>query len=292
MRRLLGSFVLAACILQVQATEPWPLPPDSYFLERLPKPPAPDSRDDLADRNASIALQKNAAPDEIAHAEAFSKFDVFDFATVVGPNFTPVNFPRTAAFFARLQATADRPKNFIKDHYARPRPYLGHPEAIKQLVTPDTGYSYPSGHGTRSWLYARVLGELDPGHLEQFLKRANAIGQSRVLGGMHYLSDIAASHKLADLLFTSLMSEPEFRSQLETLRLQEWNSARSALPRSRVDDETRYQRRQLIDLPHLEGFAPIRGSLDNSDIYQIISRAISNFDRSSEVQRISGPNLF
>lgn len=225
MRRLLGSLVLAVGTLQVQATEPWPLPPYSYFLERLPKPPNPDSRDDLADRNASIALQKNVAPDEIAHAEAFVKSDVFDFATVVGPNFTPANFPRTAAFFARLKAAADGPKNFIKDHYARPRPYLGHPDAIKQLITPDTGYSYPSGHGTRSWLYARVLGELDPGHLEQFLERANAIGQSRVLGGMHYLSDIAASHKLADLLLTSLMTEPEFRSQLEALRSQEWNSA-------------------------------------------------------------------
>lgn len=224
MRMRLVSLALALCASQSKATEPWPLPPDSYFLERIAPPPAPDSRADLADREASVSLQKKATPDEIARAESFVKSDVFDFADVVGPNFTPSNFPQTAAFFDRLRATADRPKNFIKDHYARPRPYLAHPDAIKQLITPDTGYSYPSGHGTRSWLYARVLGELDPSHSKQYLERADAIGQSRVLGGMHYLSDIAASHTLADSLFASLMAEPAFRSQLETLRSQEWNS--------------------------------------------------------------------
>lgn len=224
MRPLLVVLALALCASQTHATEPWPLPPDSYFLERIPPPPAPDSKEDVTDREASISLQKDANPDDVARAEALVRPDVFAFANVVGPNFTLANFPQTAAFFARLRETADGPKNFIKDHFARPRPYLGHPDAIKQLITPDTGYSYPSGHGTRSWLYARVLGELEPTHRSQFLERANVIGHSRILGGMHYRSDIAASHMLADLLFTALMSEPEFRSELESLRKREWSS--------------------------------------------------------------------
>jgi acid phosphatase (class A) len=217
--------VLLASVCPLTAAEkPWPLPPGTYFLERIPPPPADLGFRDRMDLRHSVAEQAQAEAADIAKAEGFVQFNVFAFSDVLGPKFTAKNFPATAMFFNRLETTANGPKNFIKDHYARIRPYLAHPESIKLLITPDSGFSYPSGHATRSWLYAQVLSELAPAKRQALLEHAAAVARSRVIGGMHYRSDIAASRELAELIFHSLGRDPEFLADLRRLRISEWTT--------------------------------------------------------------------
>jgi len=222
----IGAILLAAGCPLAASERPWPLPAGRYFLERIPPPPANLGFRDRMDLRHSVAVQAQSKREDIQQAEGFVRFNVFAFSPVLGSDFNAKNFPETAKFFHRLEATANGPKNFIKDYYARTRPYLAHPESVRLLITPDGGFSYPSGHAMRAWLYARVLGDLVPAHRQALLKYAASVGLSRIVGGMHYRSDVLASRKVADLILTELQREASFRADLEGLRADEWTKRR------------------------------------------------------------------
>jgi acid phosphatase (class A) len=220
----LGLIVLAlpSLIAGEKSEPPWPMPPKEYFLARIPAPPADDSALDKADLDFTVALQDAATPAEIAHAVQSAGFTVFTFAEVLGPEFTAERYPRTAAFFARLAETANGVKNSLKDHFRRPRPVDGHKGLVKELVPYEDGFSYPSGHATRSWLFALVLGELDPPARPAFLRAAAQVGLDRVIGGMHYQSDVVNSRALAELLFECLQKDAAFSTAVQELKAAEW----------------------------------------------------------------------
>lgn len=215
---------LTTILARADETKTWPMPPMDYFLARIPAPPTAGDAMDQADLLYSQAIQAGATPEQIAHAQKMVAFSVFSFAEVLGPNFTAANDPQTAAFFKRVEATANGVKNPLKDHFARLRPVDAHKDTVKALVTYEAGYSYPSGHSTRSWLDALVLGELDPADRFAFIRLAGQVGFDRILGGMHYQTDVIASRALAELIFQSLQKDPDFQKEFEALRTAEWKS--------------------------------------------------------------------
>ena len=177
----------------------------------------------MKDLKISQTTQSAATPEQIAHANLTSGFNVFTFSEVLGPRFSEAAYPKTAVFFKRLEMTANGPKNFLKDTFRRMRPFLAHPETIRRLVPEEGGFSCPSGHSTRSRLDARVLGLLDPAKKEALIACGDQIAMDRVVGGMHYRSDVLASWKLGDLLFDELMKDPGFVSALSELKKEEWS---------------------------------------------------------------------
>lgn len=81
--------------------------------------------------------------------------------------------------------------------FKRPRPYDSH-AVLKPCVPKESSYSYPSGHTTLARFFARSLAEIYPDRAVQFLERADQISENRVIGGVHYPSDIAAGKVLGD----------------------------------------------------------------------------------------------
>jgi acid phosphatase (class A) len=216
----------AASVAAAKAPTPWPLPANDYFLGKIPPPPAKDSPADQADLAYSVQVQAAATPAQIKQAVDIAvNLSVFSFSEVLGAKFTKANYPLTAAFFKRLDATANIPKNYLKDHYARARPYLAHPDQVKQWVPVDTGYSYPSGHVTRAELTALTLGYLDPDKKDALLGFVDQVAADRIIGGMHYRSDTAESKVLGQLVFAELMKEPKFVAALDALKAKEWAQA-------------------------------------------------------------------
>jgi acid phosphatase (class A) len=167
----------------------WQLPPYTTFLEIIPPPPTPGSPATQADLDGVLALQDHPTKQELEHAERTVSFMVFSYAEVLGAEFRAESYPETAQFFKRLETTANDPKNFLKDTYHRDRPYKAFPGVVKELVDEEHGYSYPSGHSTRAWLFALVLGDLDPKHRNALLASAMQVCNDRVIGGMHYPSE-------------------------------------------------------------------------------------------------------
>lgn len=229
MKALLRLALLACALtapLRAEETTkpaPWPMPAMEFFLAQIPPPPKSDSPADQADLDYTLAIQADASPDQIRRAEIVALyFNVFSYSEILSPKFNPDSYPQTAAFFKRLEITVNTTKNQLKDHFARPRPVNAHKDLVKQLVPYESGYSYPSGHAARAWLYALVLGELDPADRLAFLRQAALVGYYRVLGGMHYQSDIIASRTLSEMLFTQLQADPDFTKALAALKAAEW----------------------------------------------------------------------
>jgi len=217
--------------------EVWELPDHEYFLEHYPKPPETGSPMDQADLAYTLAVQTDATPEAIAEANIMAGFTVFTYRDVLGPDFSAEHYPETDKFFKKLKHTVNPPKNFLKDTYHRLRPCDAHPELVKQLVPYEEGFSNPSGHSTRSWAFALVLGELDPEHKEAFLRRAAAVGHSRILGGMHYQSDVIMSRGLAQEMFNLLMKNEQFKADLEALKKAEWTPAPTLPPTEKAAAE-------------------------------------------------------
>jgi acid phosphatase (class A) len=84
-------------------------------------------------------------------------------------------------------------------------------------------FSYPSGHATRGTLLARILAELAPERREALLRVGHQIGYDRVVGGVHYPSDVLAGDRLGDAVADALLADPDFRRQLEDVRRAEWS---------------------------------------------------------------------
>jgi len=87
-----------------------------------------------------------------------------------------------------------------KKMYNRPRPYDAHPE-VKPCIDHETSMSFPSGHATIARYYANVLSEYFPQRRAAFFKRAAESSANRVIGGVHYPSDVAAGDKFGDTLY-------------------------------------------------------------------------------------------
>lgn len=214
---------LAGLTAKDQSTA-WQLPPYSTFLEIIPPPPAKGSPAEKADLDGVLAFQDHPTKQELDHAERSVAFTVFSFSEVLGPEFRAESYPETAKFFKRLAVTANEPKNFLKDTYHRERPYRAYPGQVKELVDEEHGYSYPSGHSNRAWLFALVLGDLVPACRNALLYSAMQVCNDRVIGGMHYPSDMMASRVLAEELHRILLNNPDFTRDLEQLRAIEWKN--------------------------------------------------------------------
>jgi acid phosphatase (class A) len=228
--KALLRFALLACVLasplrakDAPPPTPWITPSLDVLLAQVPPAPTAGSPADRADLDYTLAIQADANPDLLRRAEIVALyFNVFSYSQVLGPKFTPDAYPKTHAFFKQLDATTNVSKNLLKDHFARPRPVDAHKGLVKQLVPYEAGYSYPSGHSARAWLDALVLGQLDPGDRLAFLRQAALVGYYRVLGGMHYQSDVIASRTLAEYLFAQLQADPAFTKALADLQAAEW----------------------------------------------------------------------
>jgi len=224
---LIAILLVGLPALGKESTPAWILPSNDSYQQLIPPPPAPGSPAAQADLDAVLALQDHPTKAELDHAEATVGFTVFTYRESLGEGFSAAIYPKTAEFFQQLGEVANARKNFLKDCYKRERPYIAHPGMVKELVTVEHGWSYPSGHSTRAWLFALVLGTLDPSHRNAFLCSAMTVCNDRVLGGMHYPSDMMASRVLAEGLYRDLMKDPSFKKDLESLRHSEWSQETS-----------------------------------------------------------------
>lgn len=105
-----------------------------------------------------------------------------------------------------------------KDYYNRQRPFSFYnedtcnPEQQEEL---STNGSYPSGHTSIGWATALVLAEINPERQDEILKRGFEMGQSRVICGYHYQSDVDAGRLTGAVTVARLHADPGFQKQLE-----------------------------------------------------------------------------
>lgn len=181
----------------------------------LAGPPHDDDADLAAVKRAQAAARGTERWAAAQHDDDSSPFSAF--GPVLGAAFTAERAPKTAALFKTLFDDASKQTRPAKDAFARKRPPLVD-NAIETCAPLETTPSYPSGHATRGWLMALVLAEMVPEKADAILARGRDYGDSRVVCGEHFPSDVEAGREIGAALFASAKSSPVFARDFDAAR--------------------------------------------------------------------------
>lgn len=97
----------------------------------------------------------------------------------------------------------------VKRVICRKRPHDIEPHCWARIATKDK-FSFPSGHSTTAFAVAVSLGSFYPEIMPLLLTLAANVAISRVIVGMHFLSDVLAGSAIGTML--ALLSVAAFRS--------------------------------------------------------------------------------
>ena len=157
-----------------------------------------------------------------AREDAFLNADFFlqRFSPAMHRELSAKAYPVLYRLIARTHATEWNCDGPVKAYHHRVRPYQQFHEAtsVPEHENPDDHTSYPSGHTMASWLVGMVLSAIDTDHATEIMQVAYQLGQSRVIVGFHYQSDVDAGRLAASILFARMCAEPEFVSMLNQAR--------------------------------------------------------------------------
>lgn len=106
----------------------------------------------------------------------------------------------------------------LKRRFNRPRPYQQNAAVTPCIDHAHPSLSYPSGHAAVATLSALALGLLYPERAQALKLRAQEVALGRVVGGVHFPSDVEAGEELGRMIFRVLRENAEFRADLEALR--------------------------------------------------------------------------
>jgi acid phosphatase (class A) len=132
------------------------------------------------------------------------------YGEVLGPDFTVAKRPEIGALMAYVGRQFSLASTESKSVFARPRPFITAPTLTVCTSERPGGFSYPSGHAGWGWISAHVLARVEPRFAPSLLARGMDYGQSRVVCGVHYPSDLIAGRYLADAVLAHLDNDPEY----------------------------------------------------------------------------------
>lgn len=181
-------------------------------------PPAAGSPQEAADR---LSMRPAVSAERLAQARADQTFDPWRiFQPVLGDGFNEQALPRTKALIDATVAAVMPTINAVKTQYDRTRPYAAD-RSVFQCDDPGnvgTNGSYPTSHGAGGWALALVLAELVPAQADALLQRGHAFGESRLICGYHFPTDIESSRLIAAGVVARLHADPAYRRQLDAAR--------------------------------------------------------------------------
>lgn len=205
--------------------------PDNFYLlisevpnslELLPPPPSDTTARFAYDREQyewGKSLRDTPRGEMAVSDAALGKNWVDDvFGEAFGMAITPDVAPELCRLLENMRQDAgDLSTRHAKNHHMRTRPFVywneptatpGHEPFLR------TNGSYPSGHTAIGWATALVLSEINPDRATGILKRGYEFGQSRVIVGAHYQSDVDMGRVVAAGVVAALHSNKGFEKQL------------------------------------------------------------------------------
>jgi len=193
------------------------VPAGQFKTLQFNPPPAPDSDAQKEDLAAVLAWQNKRTEADCAKAELTARFTYDFFWGDKSPFLTPLPEAVTK-FFDRLAMDLDSATTGMKERYQRPRPFKAYPDQARPCIKKSSGFSYPSGHAAFSRVFADVLGDIVPERREEFIKKADEVAQDRVIGGVHFPSDIAAGKVFGDQFHSELLKSDAYKMDIEIMK--------------------------------------------------------------------------
>lgn len=118
-------------------------------------------------------------------------------------------------------ASTDSICTIPKRHYMRMRPFM---KMKEPTLTPwdeaslSRNGSFPSGHTILGWSAALLLSEINPERADTLLARGLMYGESRVIVGAHWQSDVDAGVLAASVAYGKLHTSKRFQKDMKRAR--------------------------------------------------------------------------
>ena len=191
------------------------------LIQSLPAPP-----DSLSHGFAYDVMQyqwgKAQRPDsvraEMARRDAVWTYEAL-LGELAGPFGLALSKEATPAIWTVLVnslATTDQMRVAPKAFYHRRRPFEVFNE--KMLTGEEAALSgegsYPSGHTMRGWTAALLLAQINPAAADGLYARAWKYGESRVIAGAHWQSDVDVTRVAASIGFSRLQTSDRFQAEM------------------------------------------------------------------------------
>ena len=194
----------------------------------LPAPPKFESPRFVADQTQYL-WGKLMRLDEARCAQAqrdavYSMQTIIDeFGDIFGLEITKEETPEIYSILQDVCASCDSIYSDAKAYFDRKRPYAYYNEGTivpeKEEKHRNEG-SYPSGHTVLGWTSALLLADINqsPQAMEGLLARGYEFGQSRVIAGYHWQSDVDAGRMAGNVLYQLIRNHERFIGQLAKAR--------------------------------------------------------------------------
>lgn len=183
----------------------------------LPPPPANDSAETKAELGEVLTMQVTRTPEMEARAIADAEENVWRFADVMGPNFNKDKLPKFSAFFDRVVETEGAVVDPAKDVWKRPRPHQLS-DLVKPVVKLSSSGSWPSGHATVGTMMGIILSDMVPERRAEIMARAAEFGHNRIVGGIHYPSDVEMGKISGSVIAAVLLNRDDFKAEYDVAR--------------------------------------------------------------------------
>lgn len=192
-------------------------------LDLLPPPPQQDSAAFIADQAAYKKGHKLINTPRWALAQSDANLSDSNigkpFSHALGVTISKQNTPITYSLLRHIMVDSGfLGTDLAKNHYQRIRPFVYyHTQTCwpqdDNLLRNDG--SYPSGHSALGWSTALILAEMFPQKQNQILQRGYDFGQSRVICGAHWQSDVDAGRIIGSEIVARLHANKEFMKNFQ-----------------------------------------------------------------------------
>ncbi len=172
------------------------------------------------------------------------------FGKAMDMEITPEGTPAIWRLMYRVGETAHHSVVKAKNKYMRTRPFAKMNEHVAGEYDDEEGLrgngSYPSGHTAFGWSIALALAEMAPEQQDAILRRGYQYGESRVIVGAHWQSDVEAARLAMAAAMARLHTNKDFLDDLAAART-EYREIKGIDKKSRV---TGYpDGRNIMDAP-------------------------------------------
>ena len=193
------------------------------LLQIMPAPPSFESAEFANDVvRYGWGKQQRLDPERldmaVADAEWFDHTKVYlRWKDAFGLEITPAETPEIWKLLEASLATTDPMNHETKDFYLRQRPFerFGDDMPTDEEEKVRGRGSYLSGHCMCGWVISLVLAQVAPERANQLFIRGLEYGDSRVIVGAHWQSDIDASLTAGSIGFCALQGCEEFVAQMK-----------------------------------------------------------------------------
>ena len=194
----------------------------------LPAPPEFESARFVADQSqylwGKLMRLDEARCDQAKRDAVYSMETIIEeFGGIFGLEITKEDTPEIYSILQDVCASCDSIYSDAKAHFNRMRPYAYYNEGTivpeKEEKHRNEG-SYPSGHTVLGWTSALLLADINtsPKVMEGLLTRGYEFGQSRVIAGYHWQSDVDAGRMAGTVLYQMIRNHERFIGQLARAR--------------------------------------------------------------------------